>query len=144
MKKVRNGVLCNTQTSTKIGSWEYSSGEDFSYCYEALYRTKSGRFFLYGQGGPRSKYAQMSGPNSWSGGEAIELLAPEDAREWAEEYLDGDEDIAAFGEPEEMYSTLIAEESANKLAALRRQTGKTSAQLIAEAIDQYFPEVLGD
>ena len=102
MKKIINGVLCNTETAKFIGSWEYSMPNDLYYCYEALYRTKSGKYFIYGEGGPASKYSRMTGQNSWSSGEAIELLSLEEAREWAEEYLDGDEYIAAFGEPEEV------------------------------------------
>ena len=144
MKKVINGVLCNTETAKYIGNHRYSSSSDFHYCYEELYRTKSGKFFLWGEGGPASKYSRMTGPNSWSSGEAIELLSLEDAREWAEEYLDGDEYIAAFGEPEEMSSVLIAEKTMIKLDALKRKTGKDIDQLITEAVDQYDLEVLSE
>ena len=144
MKKVINGVLCNTESAKFIGSWTNSPFNDLCYCYEALYRTKSGIFFLYGEGGPASKYSRLTGPNSWSGGEAIELLSPEDAREWAEEYLTGDEYIAALGEPEEMASVPIAADTEAKLVALGRKTGKAIERLIAEAVDQYDPDVLGD
>lgn len=144
MKKVINGVLCNTKTAKFIGNWEYSSPNDLYYCYEELYRTKSGKFFLYGEGGPASKYSRMTGSNSWSGGEDIELLSREDAREWAEEYLDSEAYIAAFGEPEEMSSVPVSEDTKTRLDELARLTGKNIDRLIAEAIERYDPGVIGE
>lgn len=139
MKKVVNGVLCNTETAMKVGERSYSSPGDFSYFYEELYKTKSGRFFIYGAGGAASKYAKMVAQNEWGWGETIKLLSPESARRWAEAHLTGDEYIAAFGVPEEMSSVLIAEETMSKLGELKRKTGKDIDRLIAEAIDRYEP-----
>lgn len=82
-------------------------------------------------------YAQMQGPNTWGWGEDIKLLSLKAARQWGEEHLTGDEYISAFGEPEEMYSVLVAEATALKLVELKQKTGMTNAQLIAAAIDRY-------
>lgn len=70
---------------------------NFSYCSEVLYRKKTGELFLYGEGGPMSKYAESCGQNEWSGGEKIIPLSYEAAQKWAEEHLDGDKYEEIFG-----------------------------------------------
>lgn len=143
MKKVINGSLCNTDTARRLGGWD--NGQNGLYEYgESLYRTKSGKYFINSWGGAGTSCAQSTGTGSWKSGEKIQLLSPEDAREWAEEHLSGEEYIAAFGEPEEMYSVLVAEKTKARLDELARLTGKDIDQLIADAIDQYDPDVLGD
>jgi len=82
-------------------------------------------------------YAQIQGPNTWGWGEKIKLLSLKEARQWGEEHLSGDEYIAAFGEPEEMYSVLVSEATALKFVELKQKTGLTNTQLIAEMIAQY-------
>ncbi|MBQ6343937.1 MAG: hypothetical protein IJI41_12490 [Anaerolineaceae bacterium] len=62
---------------------------------------KNGEFFLYGEGGPLSKYQKQVGMNEWSGGEVIIPMTIEDARDWAEEHLDADDYVKVFGDPEE-------------------------------------------
>ena len=51
MYKVINGKKYNTDTAKLLGTWyaEYSP-TDFNYYGESLYRTKSGNFFMYGEG----------------------------------------------------------------------------------------------
>lgn len=101
MKKVISGKKYDTNTATKCGGYEYGCGGDFSHIYEALYRMKTGEFFLYGVGGAFTKYRRCCGPNSYSGGEDIIPMTEKEAREWAEKYLGYDEYVSAFGEPEE-------------------------------------------
>lgn len=139
MKKITNGVLCNTATANKIGGYEYLSRGDFAHYEEALYRTKSGKYFLYGKGGPASPYSKQIAQSEWAPGEAIKLLPPEAARQWAEDHLDAAEYIAAFGEPGEMASVLIADETKAKLVELKRKTGKDIDKIISEAVDRYEP-----
>ena len=101
MKKVINGVLYNTETAKRIGSWDnghYTT--DFAYCSEDLYRSRSGRYFLHGDGGANSRYGKRIG-NDLIGGEDIIPMALAEAVKWAEEHLDGDAYAAAFGEPED-------------------------------------------
>lgn len=84
MKKVINGKLYNTETAKCIGQW--SNGlftNDFNYCSEDLYITKSGAYFLHGDGGAMSIYSVSRG-NNRGGSEEIIPLTPQDAREWAE------------------------------------------------------------
>ena len=140
MKKVIQGVLCDTATAKFLGSASYLSSRDFAHWSEELYRTKSGRYFLYGEGGPASRYAVTIGQNEWSGGEKIQLLSRETAMEWAEEYLDGDEYIAAFGDPEETekaMSIILPIKTRERLEALKRETGMTFSEIVARAIEGY-------
>lgn len=101
MKKVILGKLYDTETAEYIGSYQYSKPNDFEYEREVLYKKKTGEYFLYGEGGPKSKYVKVVGQNEWSGGEKIIPMDVESAKEWAEEHLDGDAYIAAFGDVEE-------------------------------------------
>jgi len=57
-----------------------------------------GEYFLRGEGGPRSKYAEAVGPSEWCGGEKVIPLTLDSAQKWAEEYLDADEYEKIFGE----------------------------------------------
>jgi len=140
MKKVIRGVLCDTATAKCLGETSYLDARDFAHWSEELYRTKSGKYFLYGEGGPASRYAVTIGQNEWSGGEKIQLLSRETAMEWAEEHLDGDEYIAAFGDPEETekaMSIVLPVASRERLETLKRETGMTFSEIIAKAIDGY-------
>lgn len=99
MKKIINGKKYDTETAQCVGSWNNGCNSgDFNYCSEALYRKRTGEFFLHGDGGARTEYAVSCGNNSWRGGEKIIPLSYEAAREWSEEYLDADDYEAIFGE----------------------------------------------
>lgn len=140
MKKVVQGVLCDTTTAKVLGEYEHEHKSSSHWYTERLYRTKSGKYFLHGEGHAASPYAKKVAQSEWAPGEAIKLLPPEAARQWAEDHLlDAAEYIAAFGEPEEMASVLIAEGTKTKLVALKRKTGKDIDRLIAEAVDRYEP-----
>ena len=140
MKKIIQGVLCDTSTAKYLGKASYLGIRDFAHWSEELYRTKSGKYFLYGEGGPASRYAVTIGQNEWSGGEKIQLLSRETAMEWAEEHLDGDEYIAAFGSPEETekaMSIVLPTKVRGRLDELKRETGMTFSEIIARAIEGY-------
>lgn len=139
MKKVISGVLCDTDTAKMLGEYEHDCKSSFYWYVERLYRTKSGKYFIHGEGHAASPYARKVAQSEWAPGEAIKLLPPEAARQWAEDHLDAGEYIAAFGEPEEMSSVLIADETKTKLVELKRKTGKDIDRLIAEAVDRYEP-----
>ena len=101
MRKIINGRMYDTRTAKEIGGDHYSYPGDFHYWSEMLYIKKTGEYFLYGTGGPASKYSRAVGQNEWSGDETIIPMSPSEAREWGEKHLDADEYIAAFGEPSE-------------------------------------------
>ena len=98
MKKVIDGKRYDTDTATLMGSDSYSNTRDFKHWTEELYRKNNGEYFLYGAGGPMTKYAQSVGQNEWCGGEKIIPLTPDAARKWAEEHLDGEDYEKIFGE----------------------------------------------
>lgn len=101
MKKIINGKLYNTETATCVGFGQYSEPKDYEYWREELYRKKNGEYFLYGEGGPYSRYSRTVGLAEWSSGKTIRLMDVSEAKKWAEMYLDGEAYIAEFGEPEE-------------------------------------------
>ncbi len=101
IKRIINGRAYETATATEIGGNGYSTPNDFRHYYERLYKKSNGEYFLYGEGGPLSKYVVSVGTNETSGGETIIPLTTEEARNWAEDNLDADDYIAAFGLPPE-------------------------------------------
>ncbi|MBQ9291475.1 MAG: hypothetical protein IJ210_15310 [Clostridia bacterium] len=98
MKKIIKGKVYDTETAKKLGCYENMQDvRNFNHFEEELYRKKTGEFFLYGHGGPASKYSQRVEQNTWSGGEDIIPLDFDNARAWAEENLDADEYEYIFG-----------------------------------------------
>lgn len=103
MKKIINGRRYDTEAAEKVAeAYSNLARNDFGYWEEELYRKRTGEFFLYGWGGPASRYSKSAGLNSWSGGEKIRPLTIEEAQKWAEENLDGDEYEEIFGEVTEL------------------------------------------
>jgi len=85
MKKVIDGKIYNTKTATCIASWDNGYyGGDFNRCSEDLYQTKKGVYFIYGEGGPRSRYSESCG-NGTSCGEDSRTVDRQEAYEWCEE-----------------------------------------------------------
>ena len=102
MKKIINNKVYDTETAQELASWASTwDTPDFYHVCETLYRKRTGEYFLYGAGGPMTQYARTIGQNEWSGGEKIIPLSAENARNWAEEHLDGDEYESIFGLPDE-------------------------------------------
>ena len=98
MKKVIKGKVYDTEKAKKLAEINYGENTmDLAYWCEILYQKKTGEFFLYGEGGPMTKYAVYYSSNSWSGGSLIMPMSWEDARQWAEKNLDGDKYEEIFG-----------------------------------------------
>jgi hypothetical protein len=137
MKKIINGKRYDTATAKKIGDASHGSNRDFRYWYEALYQKKTGEFFLYGEGGPSSKYSRSTGQNEWSGGEEINPLTLAEAQEWGEKYLDADEYEEVFGKAEEgkaQVSTWVLDSVKAEADKLREQ-GYTLADIFAAGVE---------
>ena len=137
MKKVINGSLYDTETAKLLGEDSYSNPRDFAHWRESLYRTKSGKYFLHGEGGAMTKYAVCVSLNEWSGGEKIIPLDLESAQAWAEEHLDGDEYIRAFGEPEERTTIMMSAATKARLSDIKAKTGKSFGDIIDDAVAKY-------
>ena len=84
MKKTVNGKRYDTEAATMITSDSYANYGDFDHWYEALYHTKKGNWFLYGEGNARSPYARCTGQNEVSGGSTIIPFSAHDALAWLE------------------------------------------------------------
>lgn len=99
MKKIINGKVYDTKKAKEMGAYaNYGSWRDFNHLEETLYKKKTGEFFLFGEGGPATRYAEPEGQNSWSGGSRIMPMTYDEAKEWAEKHLDADEYEEIFGE----------------------------------------------
>lgn len=101
MKKIINNKLYDTETARKIDYYQYSNASDWFYVYEALYKKRTGEYFLYGEGGAMSKYSVSCGNRQYSGSSEIIPLSKEEAKEWAVENMDADDFMEEFGEVEE-------------------------------------------
>lgn len=140
MKKIINGKLYDTSTAKEMGSyWNGLSNRDFCRINETLYRKKTGEFFLHGEGGPMTKYAESMGQNQWSGGEEIIPLSVESAEQWAEDNLSADEYEKIFGPVAEdgskhLISANIKAETYAKLKSMSAETGKPMSTIIDELV----------
>ena len=140
MKKVIRGRVYDTETAQEIGS-TCGGGEnsrDFHYWEETLYKKKTGEYFLHCFGGAMSQYGVWHG-NSGGSGEHIKPLSYEEAKDWAEEALDGDDYIAEFGDPEENGDKALISFSLTKGAVdlLKREAQKrdmSASALVEELI----------
>lgn len=101
MKKIINGKLYDTDKARYLGGDSYSNSRDFHHWTEELYVKRTGEYFLYGEGGPMTKYAESTGQNTWSGGEKIIPLTLQNAMKWAEEHLRAEDYEEIFGLPDE-------------------------------------------
>lgn len=140
MKKIINGRKYDTATAREVAEWTGDfSRRDFRWVHEILYQKRTGEYFIYGEGGPESKYAVTYGDGGWQGGRRIVPLSYEAARSWAEESLSPDDYEAEFGEVEEAECdvALLVHVPASAKAALDREaarTGRTRASIVAELL----------
>ena len=91
MRKIIEGKRYDTETATRVGNDSYSNFGDFQYWCEELYRTSAGNWFLYGEGGAKSKYARSVGQNEVGGGSAIIPLTRGKALAWLEAHAPASE-----------------------------------------------------
>lgn len=133
MKKVINGKMYNTETADLLATWDNGRWGNFDVLEEKLFRKRNGEFFLYGYGGPKSVYAQPDGDRSVSSGHEIILLSDKEAREWAEEHLNGDkyEEIFGIVEDDESQATITISISANAMERGQRAANKRGISLPA-------------
>lgn len=141
MKKIIKGRLYDTTTAKELGWWEnIQDVRNFSHFSETLYRKRTGEFFLYGKGGPSTKYSQRVDQNCWSGGEDIIPVSAENARSWAEEHLDADDYEKIFGpvseDEEDILITFKASAAQErKLADVAAERGTSKSELLRAMID---------
>ena len=135
MYKVINGHKYDTEAAREMAHWEAScSTSDFGWSAETLYRTKTGLYFLRGEGGPRTRYARADG-DMWGWGERILPLTEDAARAWAEEHCDGRTYERIFGAPEagpvRQLNIKLSRRDTERLEEIKRCTGRTYTELIS-------------
>jgi hypothetical protein len=102
MKKIISGKMYNTETAEKLDVYEANcTCNDFNWFVERLYQKKTKEYFLNCQGGPLSLYSAPAFGGGWTSGEYIKPLTTEEAKEWAQRRLEGEEYEAIFGIVEE-------------------------------------------
>jgi hypothetical protein len=86
MKQIINGKRYDTASAVRIAGWDNGYGQgDFRWCSEELYKTKTGAYFIAGEGGAMSRYARPCGDMT-GGGSGITPYTEEEAREWCEKH----------------------------------------------------------
>ena len=138
MKKIIGGSKYDTDTAKMVGSNAYGQVGDFSHWEEELYKTKSGKFFLHGEGGANSRYGVWEG-NEGSYGEKIMPMSEEEAKKWAESALNGDEYENIFGDVEEdtaQISAIITQEAKDKLEVKKKELHMTTSELVQKLIEE--------
>ena len=142
MKKIINGRVYDTEKAKELGTYANAGNwRDFSHLEETLYRKKTGEFFLFGEGGPMTRYAEAEGQNSWSGGRRIMPMTYDEAREWAEKHLTADEYEAIFGEIVEDEDEAKQVVSISVSPAKWEQTKRKAAQM-GVGISEYIENLL--
>ena len=137
MKKIIGGRLYDTETAREVGEWDNGlGGGDFHSVEETLYRKRTGEYFLYGYGGPMSRYAEPYGSSGWQWGAEIRPLTYEEAREWAERCLDADDYQEEFGPAPEgegeavhLHAT-VSEAARRALDAEAARTGESRSAIV--------------
>jgi len=86
MKATIDRKTYNTETSTNIArATNAFNGRNCHDWWETLYLSRKGNWFLHGEGGAMSKYANVY-LNCASSGERIIPMTAEEALEWCEEH----------------------------------------------------------
>lgn len=136
MKQIIHGRLYDTDTAKHIANASYRYPGDFSHWDEDLYRKRTGEYFIWGEGGPASKYGVSVEQNTWSGGSKIVPLTLEEAREWGEKYMDADDYMDEFGPVSEDESRVTLSVSldaatADRIRKAAQQAGTSVSAIIA-------------
>ena len=99
MKRVIEGKVYDTDTAELLHVWENMADTgDFRYCSEELYMTQRGSYFIAGEGGAMSPYAESLGGGNWSNGNGIEPVSKDRAMKWLEEHHGHDVLLERFSE----------------------------------------------
>lgn len=142
MNKVINGKRYNTETAKEMGKTGEYYHNDINSWEETLYRTKSGQYFIYGEGGANTRYAEPAQLGNWVSGEQIIPISEDKAKEWVNEYLSGEDYDRIFGEPEEKpyIATTITTEMKNRIDKCAKRESKKTSEIIREALEMYLQE----
>ena len=139
MRKVIDGHVYDSDKAHEVGRWDNGKAHgDLDAVMEALHRTKSGLYFVHGEGGARSRYSRQDSLGVWTGGESVTPLPADDARRWAEEHLTGEECEAEWGTPDEgegrVMSVRVPESTYRAIRRAAADSGRTMGEVVADAV----------
>ena len=139
MNKVINGKKYNTDTAKMLAQIDNRLlPNDFGYESETLYLTKSGNYFLHGEGHVKSKYGEWRG-NTRGWGEKIIPLSEEAAKNWCQENLIAEKYEFIFGELQGdrvKISADILPSTKKKIDKLRNDNNMSIGQLLDMLINK--------
>jgi len=98
MQQVIDRTLYDTEQAEEIARYAPNTGTgDYNRLVETLYKTASGEYFLHGDGGAATEWAEKHGTQRMPN-EEIRLFTDEDAVEWCEKRkVDGEVIVDEFG-----------------------------------------------
>lgn len=138
MKKIINGKSYDTETARKVYLTSHGgqSFRDFNYYVETLYCKRTGEYFLHGEGGPASKYAEFVDYNTRTGGERIMPMTLDEAKQWAEAEMDGEDYEKEFGTVDESdervtMSISLDAATADRIRKAAQEAGMSISAMIA-------------
>lgn len=137
MRKIASNHVYDTAGKTPLGTSSSCMDDKLHWCEESLYRTRAGRYFLHGQGGPGSRYAEMIESDRWSNGERIIPMTLAEAQAWAEAHLTGEEYKAIFGPVSEdvgnvALSLSVTAQAADTLRKAASSRGISLSKMVCE------------
>lgn len=139
MKKILKGCMYNTETAKMLACSEHGQIGSFGYFAEELYLTKSGKYFIHGEGGAKTQYAKPDGDGMWMSGEAIRPISEDSAKEWAESELSGDEYERVFGEVSDEVARLamnVRPDIKERFDTEKKSRNLTGAEFIEYMLDK--------
>lgn len=139
MKKYIGGKVYDTDTAKAVGRASHHGMSDYKWYEETLYRKKTGEYFLYGEGHAASPYRERVG-DMWGPGSAIKPLTFDEAREWAEEHLDGNEYEEIFGAISDdgtdcLISAVVKASSRDRLRREAEMSGRSIGEILDALIE---------
>lgn len=144
MNRVINGSRYDTATARRLGSDSSNSPQsDFSWWQETLFRTKSGKYFLFCEGGPMTRYARLCGDGTYGYGESIVPISEEKAREWSEKHLsvgDVERIFGAIAESTARISVFLPSDLVERMDTKGDTLHASRAEIVAAALRKYLAD----
>ena len=146
MIKSINGKSYNTESAKQIGYW--TNGGDVAQeeqVTEVLYRKRSGEYFLYGEGGPATRYGKYSRSTGWQNGVKIIPMSKNAAVAWAKTHLSEEVYDSAFSMSDagesKMLTLLLPERTIEMLRSLAFDMGCRMSNVVQELVCREYKEL---